>query len=1051
MRHSARIALSLALTLCAGSAFAAEKVGVVGSTNPSATATDASKAQRALKIGDDVFLNDTISTDGKGAVQVMFLDKSALTVNPGSAVTIDTFVYDPSTSAGKMTLQSAKGAMRFIGGALSKQEPVTIKTPVATIGIRGGIADVSVNGATGKTNSVFIYGQEMSTENASGQRTVTSTMGSGFAIDSATAAPRPMDTAALTSHVSNFQANTVLNSNPAAMPASETIDTRVGTMDNGAGGPSPSAPNGDPNAAPAGPQGSAPRSGSGDSANAAPGGAPNEGGNAPANGNDAANAAPGNAPPPEKLDAPLANNTPGNGPANGPGGALAGGPGSGPNGPGGFTPGLNPAMNNGLPPVNAQNITNTAGQDTTRNLANVATNGGTLPPSLTPPPPLPPTNTPPTTLPPATTPPPTETVPPVVVVPPATTNPPTTTPPPVTPPVTYTHSGLFAVVNSTAPGASNLNVVEQGLNQLNVSTALEGKLTTHPAGTIHNSIFDRPVSEGFSSLAEGTYGSSDYDGANGHMFASENLSMIYYHLEQSAWPNKQLNMITGTRLNLTDLPVSATNTTTDYGVNGITFYDFLPDLYHYHSGASEDWGWFSQNIASASLVPSGAAGQFSSNSTTNQGLMVDWTNGAFISGELYWGNASEQPSVGVGFGQLNTSHSSGDPMATGIALHLDAKVKEGAVNEIYDFEKGNLRIGNDVYGASGGSGTIDGMLLEGVMPNVPFAGDPFVQPGEQLRQPVAIREIVIPPTALYKDTLGYTNGIYNGFAAGVLLTDVNGGTPGSSRIWNIAPGEFTITRDATNGTVGAEINVETLEASPGTNPVAVAIPINATFGNDAGKANVLLRDRIYATQQGTMDYNGVAATKTSDSMLVSAQQLGNAPVVCASCEYAHWGVWAGKIERSAGVTDVVNMVPYVAGKITTDSELTAAASTVYALSGNTSYSVTYNGGVLAVKQHSSGNIYHDQGTFSAGINLGTRQVTTFNLNAAGANMALSGGPVNFEAGTATVQNIPLIGSGLTGSANGALFGPAAENMGGNFQFGDGSTVKVDGIYMGARP
>jgi hypothetical protein len=49
---------------------------------------------------------------------------------------IDSFVYDPDTGIGQMVTSLAKGALRFVGGELSHQGAATLKTPVATIGIR---------------------------------------------------------------------------------------------------------------------------------------------------------------------------------------------------------------------------------------------------------------------------------------------------------------------------------------------------------------------------------------------------------------------------------------------------------------------------------------------------------------------------------------------------------------------------------------------------------------------------------------------------------------------------------------------------------------------------------------------------------------------------------------------------------------------------------------------------------------------------------------------------------------------------------------------------
>ncbi|MCD6035049.1 MAG: hypothetical protein K0R63_790 [Rickettsiales bacterium] len=161
----------LGLTICYTSAAeAADKVqvGVMGAVNPNVSIKDGTNP-RALTIGNEIYFKETISTDAKGTAQLLFLDKSALTVGNNASVTIDEFVYDPSRSGGELVIKGAKGAFRFIGGALSKENAVKIKTPVSTIGIRGGIVLVDINPDTGATNATFVYGKEMTITNLAGQ------------------------------------------------------------------------------------------------------------------------------------------------------------------------------------------------------------------------------------------------------------------------------------------------------------------------------------------------------------------------------------------------------------------------------------------------------------------------------------------------------------------------------------------------------------------------------------------------------------------------------------------------------------------------------------------------------------------------------------------------------------------------------------------------------------------------------------------------------------------------------------------------------------------
>ncbi|AHM04782.1 hypothetical protein roselon_02459 [Roseibacterium elongatum DSM 19469] len=84
-------------------------------------------------------------------------------------------MFDPNQGAGEMGLQLTEGALRFIGGTLSRDEPATITTPSATIGVRGSSALVFASG--GDTYAVFIAGERLCLATASGGTACTSRQG----------------------------------------------------------------------------------------------------------------------------------------------------------------------------------------------------------------------------------------------------------------------------------------------------------------------------------------------------------------------------------------------------------------------------------------------------------------------------------------------------------------------------------------------------------------------------------------------------------------------------------------------------------------------------------------------------------------------------------------------------------------------------------------------------------------------------------------------------------------------------------------------------------
>ena len=92
-----------------------------------------------LNVGDPVFQGDTIETIGSGAVGLVFLDKTTLSLSEGGKMVLDELVYDPATGAGNMAVDMLEGAFSFVSGEIAKTGPDAMKvtTPVATIGIRG--------------------------------------------------------------------------------------------------------------------------------------------------------------------------------------------------------------------------------------------------------------------------------------------------------------------------------------------------------------------------------------------------------------------------------------------------------------------------------------------------------------------------------------------------------------------------------------------------------------------------------------------------------------------------------------------------------------------------------------------------------------------------------------------------------------------------------------------------------------------------------------------------------------------------------------------------
>ncbi|MEL0294455.1 MAG: FecR domain-containing protein, partial [Alphaproteobacteria bacterium] len=114
-------------------------IGEVSSVTGTVKATRLDGTTSNLNNGDPVFQGDTIETEGSGAVGLVFLDKTTLSLSDGGKMVLDELVYDPATGTGSMAVDMVEGAFSFVSGEIAKTGPDSMKvsTPVATIGIRG--------------------------------------------------------------------------------------------------------------------------------------------------------------------------------------------------------------------------------------------------------------------------------------------------------------------------------------------------------------------------------------------------------------------------------------------------------------------------------------------------------------------------------------------------------------------------------------------------------------------------------------------------------------------------------------------------------------------------------------------------------------------------------------------------------------------------------------------------------------------------------------------------------------------------------------------------
>ncbi len=123
---------------------AAQTVGVNAAVvNDVRMTTQANAALHKAVVRERVSLGNDILT-GKGSrLQVVLLDHTTFTVGANARIKVDRFVYDPNRQSSAVGLSVGRGAFRFMSGRPTHNAPgqSSIRTPVASIGIRGTIVD----------------------------------------------------------------------------------------------------------------------------------------------------------------------------------------------------------------------------------------------------------------------------------------------------------------------------------------------------------------------------------------------------------------------------------------------------------------------------------------------------------------------------------------------------------------------------------------------------------------------------------------------------------------------------------------------------------------------------------------------------------------------------------------------------------------------------------------------------------------------------------------------------------------------------------------------
>ena len=193
LRVVALVSVLLAVGLASPAVLAQQRIGIDSAVNPKAMGYPPAAVPRRLVLGQDVVFNERVKTEEGGQTQILFVDESTLSVGPNANMVIDQFVYDPNSGTGKFAANLTRGVFRFVGGKLSKQDnAVTMRTPTATIGIRGGVMLVDL-APGGRLSVIFVYGKGVTITGLNGaSQTITRP---GFAVSVSGPGASPSDPA----------------------------------------------------------------------------------------------------------------------------------------------------------------------------------------------------------------------------------------------------------------------------------------------------------------------------------------------------------------------------------------------------------------------------------------------------------------------------------------------------------------------------------------------------------------------------------------------------------------------------------------------------------------------------------------------------------------------------------------------------------------------------------------------------------------------------------------------------------------------------------------
>jgi hypothetical protein len=112
----------------------------------------------ALKLQDDIYLNDVLLTSANSTLGVTFNDATTFNLTANARIVVDSFVYEDGGQQNGALFDIVKGTVAFAAAAVAKTGDMRISTPTATLGIRGttGLIEVPEGASAASASNVAI-------------------------------------------------------------------------------------------------------------------------------------------------------------------------------------------------------------------------------------------------------------------------------------------------------------------------------------------------------------------------------------------------------------------------------------------------------------------------------------------------------------------------------------------------------------------------------------------------------------------------------------------------------------------------------------------------------------------------------------------------------------------------------------------------------------------------------------------------------------------------------------------------------------------------------